>query len=225
MGVVADAALAAGGQVIGVLPDILMTRERAPAALSELHVVGSMHERKAMMADLSDGFIALPGGMGTFEEFCEIITWGQLGLHSKPCGLLNVEGYYDPLLALVDRAITDGFIRPNQRSMVNASDSIENLLDQFDTYVAPTPSLQINLHSTPDIGQVEKTTFAHITICSNTTSQIDGPTFSKAIPNLSHAAASFKSDIPTSKGINTQLAKGLKLLAPDCDEFANGGLG
>lgn len=148
MGLVADAALAAGGQVIGVLPDILMTRERAHAGLTELHVVRSMHERKAMMADLSDGFIALPGGMGTFEEFCEIITWGQLGLHRKPCGLLNVQGYYDPLLALVDRAITDGFIRPDQRAMVNADETIESLLDQFDTYVAPIPSLQINRSQT-----------------------------------------------------------------------------
>ena len=105
MGVVADAALDAGGEVIGVIPQALADWEVAHAALTELIVVGSMHERKARMADESDAFVALPGGYGTFEEFCEALTWSQLGLHVKPCGLLNVDGFYDPLLALFDRAV------------------------------------------------------------------------------------------------------------------------
>ena len=143
MGIVAEAALAANGKVIGILPDILMTQERAHAGLTELHVVGSMHERKSRMADLADAFIALPGGMGTFEEFCEIVTWAQLGLHRKPCGLLNVVGYYDPLIAQVERAITDGFIRAEQRGMVMAATTIPDLLTQFENYVPPAPSIEI----------------------------------------------------------------------------------
>jgi uncharacterized protein (TIGR00730 family) len=105
MGVVADAALAAGGRVIGVIPEGLVARELAHPGVSALHVVASMHERKALMADLSDGFIALPGGFGTLEEFCEVVTWTQLGIHQKPCGLLNVEGYYDGLLAFFAHAL------------------------------------------------------------------------------------------------------------------------
>jgi len=120
MGVLADAALAAGGEVTGVIPDALVAREVAHRNLSDLRVVGSMHERKALMAELSDAFVALPGGFGTFEEFCEVITWTQLGLHRKRCGLVNVLGFYDPLLALFDRATAEGFIRPDSRSIVLA---------------------------------------------------------------------------------------------------------
>src|SRR3712207_3382260 len=109
MGTVADAVLAEGGKVIGIIPDALATREVAHAGLTELHVVSSMHERKAMMADLAEGFIALPGGFGTFEEFCEIITWAQLGIHEKPCGLLNVAGYYNSLESLFDHATSEQF--------------------------------------------------------------------------------------------------------------------
>ena len=148
MGLVADAALEAQGRVIGVLPDILMSQERAHTRLTELHVVGSMHERKALMADLADAFIALPGGMGTFEEFCEVVTWAQLGLHRKPCGLLNVMGYYDALLNLVERAITDGFIHTEQRGLVLSSASIDTLLTRFETYVPPPSSLQITRNQT-----------------------------------------------------------------------------
>jgi uncharacterized protein (TIGR00730 family) len=118
MGVVADAVLAHGGEAIGVIPDALMRREVGHRGLTELHVVGSMHERKQMMADLADGFIAMPGGYGTFEEFCEVITWSQLGFHPKPCGLLNVLGYYDPLLAMFDHGVAEGFIHPGHRAMV-----------------------------------------------------------------------------------------------------------
>ncbi len=106
MGVLADTALASGGTVIGVIPESLMAREVGHRGLTELRVVSSMHERKALMSDLSDAFIALPGGFGTFEEFCEVVTWSQLGIHEKPCGLLNVAGYYDPLLRLFDNAVT-----------------------------------------------------------------------------------------------------------------------
>jgi hypothetical protein len=120
MGVLADAALAAGGEVTGVIPDALVAREVAHRDLSDLRVVSSMHERKALMAELSDAFIALPGGFGTFEELCEVITWTQLGLHRKRCGLVNVLGFYDPLLALFDRATAEGFIRPDNRAIVLA---------------------------------------------------------------------------------------------------------
>ncbi len=137
MGVAADAALAAGANVIGVIPEMFVNNEVPHPNLTELHVVRSMHERKALMAELSDGFVALPGGLGTFEEYCEIVTWAQLGLHVKPCGLLNVNGFYDPLLALVDRAITEGFIRPQQRGLVLASADIDDLFAQFDAYNPP----------------------------------------------------------------------------------------
>ena len=118
MGVVADTALAHGGHVIGVIPSAMVAREIAHLGLPDLRIVGSMHERKALMAELSDAFLALPGGFGTFEEFCEAVTWTQLGLHRKSCGLLNVAGYYDPLVALFDRAVADGFIKPETRRIV-----------------------------------------------------------------------------------------------------------
>jgi uncharacterized protein (TIGR00730 family) len=118
MGVVADTALAHGAHVIGVIPSAMVAREVAHRGLPDLRVVASMHERKALMARLSDAFIALPGGFGTFEEFCEVVTWTQLGLHGKRCGLLNVAGYYDGLIALFERAVADGFIRPENRGIV-----------------------------------------------------------------------------------------------------------
>src|SRR2546423_626875 len=113
MGVIADTVLESGGEVIGVIPQSLEEREVAHTGLTELHVVGSMHERKALMAELSDGFIALPGGFGTFDELFEITTWAQLGLHTKPIGLLNVSGYFTPLLTMVSHAVTEGFLPPN----------------------------------------------------------------------------------------------------------------
>jgi uncharacterized protein (TIGR00730 family) len=131
MGVVADTALAHGGHVIGVIPSAMVTREIAHRGLPDLRVVASMHERKALMASLSDAFIALPGGFGTFEEFCEVVTWTQLGLHRKPCGLLNVAGYYDPLVGLFDRAVTDGFIRAENRQIVVADSDPDTLIDRL----------------------------------------------------------------------------------------------
>ena len=133
MGVVADACLSAGGTVIGVIPDSLVGREVAGKAvdhrgLSRMEVVDSMHTRKARMAELADGFIALPGGFGTFEEFCEIITWAQLGFHTKPCGLLNVNGFYDPLLGLFDHAVVEGFLRRQNRDLVLADTNPASLL-------------------------------------------------------------------------------------------------
>ena len=122
MGILADAALAAGGRVIGVIPHALVTRELAHQGLTALHVVDSMHERKALMASLADGFIALPGGFGTLEEFCEAVTWTQLGVHAKPCGLLNVAGFYDGLLAFLEHALAEEFLRPTHREIV-VSDS------------------------------------------------------------------------------------------------------
>lgn len=118
MGVVADSALAAGGRVIGVIPRILMKRELAHRGLTELVQTGSMQERKAKMAELSDAFVALPGGIGTLDELFEMWTWAQLGLHAKPCALINTEGYYDNLVAFLDRAALDGFLRPEIRSLL-----------------------------------------------------------------------------------------------------------
>jgi uncharacterized protein (TIGR00730 family) len=131
MGLMADTALAAGGEVIGVMPQAMVDREIAHRGLSKLHIVGSMHERKALMAELADAFIAMPGGFGTFEEFCEVLTWNQLGIQNKPCGLLNVNGYYDPLLRLFDDAVSEGFVKPENRSLVIASNSVETLVTAF----------------------------------------------------------------------------------------------
>ena len=118
MGVVADAVLGRGGEAIGVIPQALVDKELAHRGLTDLRIVHSMHDRKALMAELADGFIALPGGYGTLEEFCEIITWTQLGLHDKPFGLLNVERFYDPFLQQIEHAITEGFIRNDNRSLI-----------------------------------------------------------------------------------------------------------
>ena len=139
MGIIADAVLAAGGEVIGVLPRGLFSREVPHKHLTELREVGSMHERKALMADLADGFIALPGGFGTFDELFEIITWAQLGLHSKPIGLLDVADYFAPLLALIVHATKEGFIPPgNTHLLLQAKDPV-TLLNQLDAY---TPSVE-----------------------------------------------------------------------------------
>ncbi len=139
MGIIADACLGAGGTVIGVIPEALIGKEVAGRVvdhrgLTRLEVVDSMHTRKARMAELADGFIALPGGFGTFEEFCEILTWGQLGFHVKPMGLLNVNGFYDPLLALFERAVAEGFLREENRAMGLAASDIESLLAAMAAY-------------------------------------------------------------------------------------------
>ena len=143
MGAIADAALAAGGEVIGVIPHALVQREVAHNGLTALHVVDSMHERKSLMAELSDAFIALPGGFGTLEEFFEVVTWTQLGLHRKPCGLLNVAGYYDPLVALIDRAVADGFIQPANRGIVVTESDPEALIDRLSVRPAVAGSATI----------------------------------------------------------------------------------
>ena len=139
MGAVADACLEAGGKVTGIIPEALVGKEVAGRpvdhrTLTRMEVVDSMHTRKARMAELSDGFIALPGGFGTFEEFCEILTWGQLGFHVKPMGLLNVNGFYDPLLALFDHAVNEGFLRAQNRAMALVSNDIDDLLVQMANY-------------------------------------------------------------------------------------------
>jgi len=139
MGVLADATLQYGGRVIGVIPESLVAKEVGHQGLTEMRVVQSMHERKALMSDLSDGFIALPGGFGTFEEFCEVVTWSQLGIHSKPCGLLNVEGYYDPLLGLFDHAVREGFLREENRGIVLEDRDAEGLLEKMAAFV-PRPA-------------------------------------------------------------------------------------
>jgi uncharacterized protein (TIGR00730 family) len=131
MGTIADAVTEGGGHVVGVIPEALMKRELAHRGVAELLIVQSMHERKAKMAELSDAFIAMPGGFGTFEEFCEILTWAQLGLHRKPCGMLNVEGYYDPLISLFDQAVSEGFLHPENRRLVIQETDPERLLDKL----------------------------------------------------------------------------------------------
>jgi uncharacterized protein (TIGR00730 family) len=131
MAAVANTATAAGGEVIGVMPRAMVEKERANRGLTELRIVGSMHERKALMSELSDGFIALPGGYGTFEEFCEVLTWTQLGFQRKPCGILNVAGYYDRLLDLFDHAVAEGFVKPPHRELVIADVDPESLLDRM----------------------------------------------------------------------------------------------
>lgn len=131
MRILADASLASGGSVIGVMPRHLVDKEKAHHGLTRLHVVDSMHERKALMAELADGFIALPGGAGTMDELFEVWTWGQLGLHGKPCGLLNVASYYDPLVAFLDHAVAEGFIRTCHRDMLVVAPTAEELLSRF----------------------------------------------------------------------------------------------
>jgi uncharacterized protein (TIGR00730 family) len=128
MGVIADTALGAGGEVIGVIPEALATREVAHNGLTQIHVVGTMHERKALMADLSDAFIAIPGGYGTMDEFCEILTWAQLRIHEKPVGLLNSDGYYDELIALFDKMVREGFVSVTNRGLVRSANTIDDLI-------------------------------------------------------------------------------------------------
>ncbi len=137
MGVLADAVLAAGGKAIGVIPEALVQREIAHPGLTELLVVSSMHERKAMMSELADAFVALPGGLGTLEELFEVLTWAQLGLHAKPCGLLNVAGYYDPLLAFLDRTVEERFVNAQHRGMIVTAAAPRELLDRLASHRPP----------------------------------------------------------------------------------------
>ena len=137
MGVVADAVLQLGGKAVGVIPEALARKEIAHQHLTELHVTQSMHERKTLMADLSDGFIALPGGIGTLEEIFEIWTWAQLGIHAKPCGVLNVAGYFDSLTTFLDHAAAEQFVKPPHRSLLIVEQQAQALLDRFARYEAP----------------------------------------------------------------------------------------
>jgi uncharacterized protein (TIGR00730 family) len=140
MGALADAVLTANGEITGVIPDALVAREVAHRGLTDLRIVSSMHERKALMAELSDAFVALPGGWGTLEEFFEVLTWAQLGLHQKACGLLNVDGYFDGLLAFLDHAIDERFVRPENGSLVLVASSVDALLGQLESYQPPPPA-------------------------------------------------------------------------------------
>lgn len=148
MGAVADAVLAANGQAIGVLPHFLQEKEIAHPNLTELHLVESMHDRKAKMAELADGFIILPGGPGTMEEFFEVFTWAQLGLHEKPCGILNIDGYYDPLVTLFQQMETQGFLIPEHAAMLLVESDPEQLLERFRTYTAPRVKTYMNKKQT-----------------------------------------------------------------------------
>jgi uncharacterized protein (TIGR00730 family) len=147
MAALADEMLDELGDVIGIIPKTLVEREVANTALSDLRIVGSMHERKAMMAELADGFIALPGGIGTLEEFFEMWTWAQLGMHRKPCGLLNAEGYFDALLAFLDHTVEEKFVRAIHREMVVVEDDPGALLDRFEAYEPPQVVKWVNAHT------------------------------------------------------------------------------
>ena len=138
MGVLADAVLQKGGQARGIMPDALVREEIAHDDLTELHITTSMHERKSLMAEMSDGFIALPGGFGTLEEIIEMLTWAQLQFHDKPCGLLNVAGYYDHLLNFVRHAEKEGFLLPQHREMLLVASDPASLLEMFEVYRAPS---------------------------------------------------------------------------------------
>lgn len=137
MGAVADAALAAGGEVIGVLPHSMMAREIGHNGLTELHLVDTLHERKAMMAELSDAFVALPGGLGTFEEIFEVASWAQIGLHKKPCAFLNTNGFYDGLLTFLETSVAEGFVRPESQALLLAESDPMLLLRRLQAYVPP----------------------------------------------------------------------------------------
>jgi uncharacterized protein (TIGR00730 family) len=149
MGILADAVLAEGGEVIGVLPRGLARKEYAHGRLTELHLVGSMHERKALMASLADGFVALPGGLGTLEEVFEVLTWAQLGIHRKPVGLVDVEGYWDGLLALLRHAVGEGFVRPEYAALLLVDPAPGALLDRFAAWRPPvTPPIWLDTTET-----------------------------------------------------------------------------
>jgi uncharacterized protein (TIGR00730 family) len=137
MGRISETVKSGGGEIVGIIPNALLAREGGRMELPELRIVRSMHERKAMMVDMSDGFIALPGGFGTFEEFCEIVTWAQLGLHAKPIGLLNIEGYFDPLIQQFDRAVSEGFAHPDNCRLILHESDPRRLLDLMESYKPP----------------------------------------------------------------------------------------
>jgi uncharacterized protein (TIGR00730 family) len=145
MGVLADTMLAHGGEAIGVMPQALIDREIGHPGLTDLKVVDSMHERKALMAELSDAFVAVPGGIGTLEELIEVYTWSQLGIHDKACGVLNVNGYYDHLAALLDHAVTEGFLRPQHRAVLSVASEPAELLDRLAAFVPPAVAKWLEL--------------------------------------------------------------------------------
>ncbi len=148
MGILADSVLAEGGEVTGIIPQGLFTKEVAHEGLTELRFVGSMHQRKAMMVELSDGFIALPGGYGTTEEFCEVITWAQLGIHHKPCGVLNIEGFFTSLLSFLDHAVEEHFLRAEHRALVLEDEKPESLLNKMSDYHPPDLQKWMDLDET-----------------------------------------------------------------------------
>jgi len=148
MGVIADTALAAGGEVIGIMPQALIDREIGHRGVTELKVVDSMHERKALMAELADAFVAVPGGIGTLEELIEVYTWSQLGIHHKACGVLNVNGYYDALAAFLDRAVDSEFLRREHRATLSVADTAEDLLAALAAYTPPTVGKWLELDQT-----------------------------------------------------------------------------
>ncbi|HGJ5890607.1 MAG TPA: TIGR00730 family Rossman fold protein [Arsenophonus apicola] len=145
MGILANSVLEQGGQVVGVMPKLLVEREISHTGLTKIHIVDTMHQRKQKMIDLADGFIALPGGFGTLEEFSEVFTWGQIGLHKKPCGLLNVNNYWAPLVAMIEKMADEKFLQEKYRHMAIVDDNPANLLNRFSHYTAPSVKTYDNL--------------------------------------------------------------------------------
>jgi uncharacterized protein (TIGR00730 family) len=148
MNVIANTVLQLGGHVTGIIPNSLVSKEVAHQGLSDLRVVNSMHERKALMAELSNGFIAMPGGIGTMEEFFEVLSWAQLGLHDKPCGLLNVSGYYDRLIQFLDHAVSEEFIKPKHRALMIVEDDPRKFLDRFEKLFRAHPAKRFDSSTT-----------------------------------------------------------------------------
>jgi uncharacterized protein (TIGR00730 family) len=148
MGVLADTILTAGGEAIGVMPQALIDREIGHPGLNELKVVDSMHERKALMAELADAFVAVPGGIGTLEELIEVYTWSQLGIHDKACGVLNVRGYYDGLASFLDHAVQEGFLRPQHRAVLTVAEDPRELLDALAAFIPPRVGKWLELDQT-----------------------------------------------------------------------------
>lgn len=148
MAVIADTVLQHGGHVIGVIPEAFVEKEVAHRGLPDLRIVQSMHERKALMAELSDGFVGLPGGIGTMEEFFEVLSWAQIGIHEKPCGLLNVCGYYRPIVRFMDSAVTEGFLKPAHRSLLVVEETPQALLDRFESALAAVTGRKFDWRTT-----------------------------------------------------------------------------
>ncbi len=191
MGEVSRTLMACGGRVVGVIPQALFDREKGNRSITRLEVVSTMHERKARMAELADAFVALPGGFGTLEEFCEVLTWSQLGLHAKPVALLNVGRYFDPLLALFDHALSEGFLRPENRRLVLVEETPESLLEALARHPgrAFTREQLLVRAFGPDREAQERTLDTHVTNLRKKLERRGGPRYVVTVPGVGYRFA------------------------------------